>query len=160
MKLQYEILLPEFMEMAWTRHRSSIRWLVGICVGLIGFVVGIAFYIYATPWLGIFLVVLSVFLLLMQFVIPTFVFRRVYRRNSRMFGPRTVTVSGNGITSDHQLGRSEAAWNTYQKFKETERSFLLYQSADLIGILPKRAFTAPEDLQAFKDMLRAKVPHC
>ncbi|HWG49375.1 MAG TPA: YcxB family protein [Candidatus Acidoferrales bacterium] len=158
MQLQYEILLPEFMEMAWARHRSSIRWLVGICVGVIGLIVGIVFWIYATPWLGIFLVVLSAWLLLMQFVIPTFAFRRVYRRNSSMFGPRTVTVTDTGITSDHQLGRSESAWNTYFKFQETQRSFLLYQSADLIGILPKRAFVHGADLQQFRALLVAKVP--
>jgi len=77
MELQYEILLPEFMEMAWIRHRSSIRWLVGICVGVIGLILGIVLYIYAEPVMGVFLAALSIFLLLMQFVIPTFVFRRV-----------------------------------------------------------------------------------
>jgi len=158
MELQYEILLPEFMEMAWIRHRSSTRWIVGICVGLIGLAVGAFFYAYADPVPGIFLAVLSIFLLLMQFVIPTFVFRRVYRRNSRMFGPRTVTVNEAGIISDHQLGRSEAAWSTYFKFHETARSFLLYQSADLVGILPKRAFTGAADLQEFRALLAAKVP--
>ena len=158
MKLQYEILLSEFMEMAWIRHRSSVRWIVGIGVGLIGLVVGILFYAYAEPVPGIFLAVLSTFLFLMQFVIPTFVFQRVYRRNSAMVGPRTVTISDIGITSDHQLGRSESSWNTYQKFKETERSFLLYHSPDLIGILPKRVFAGPEDLQEFRALLTAKVP--
>ena len=159
MKFQYEILLPEFMEMAWIRHRSSIRWLVGICVGVIGLILGIVLYIYAEPVMGVFLAALSIFLLLMQFVIPTFVFRRVYRRNSRMFGPRTVTVNEAGIISDHQLGRSEAAWSTYFKFHETAKSFLLYQSADLIGILPKRVFTGAAHLQEFRALLAAaKVP--
>jgi drug/metabolite transporter (DMT)-like permease len=159
MKSQYEILLPEFMEMAWIRHRSSIRWFIGIGVGLIGLVVGILFYAYADPVPGIFLAVLSTFLLLMQFVVPTFVFRRFYRRNSRMVGPRTVTISDNGITSDHQLGRSESSWNTYFKFQETARSFLLYQSADVIGILPKRAFATNSDLQEFRALLAAKIPN-
>ena len=158
MKFQYEILLPEFMEMAWIRHRSSTRWIVGICVGATGLIVGIVFYIYAEHGMGVFLTALSIFLLLMQFVIPTFVFRRVYRRNSRMFGPRTVTVNEAGIISDHQLGRSEAAWSTYFKFHETAKSFLLYQSADLIGILPKRAFSGAADLQEFRALLAAKVP--
>lgn len=144
--------------MAWIRHRSSIRWFIGISIGVIGLIGGIAFYIYSDPVLGIFLTLLSVILLLMQFVVPTFMFRRVYRRNSRMVGPRTVTVSDTGFTSDHQLGHSEAPWNTYQKFTETKRSFLLYQSADLIGILPKRAFAVPGDLQEFRALLKAKVP--
>ncbi|HEU5413835.1 MAG TPA: YcxB family protein [Candidatus Angelobacter sp.] len=94
----------------------------------------------------------------MQFVVPTFVFRRFYRRNSRMVGPRTVTVNETGIISDHQLGRSEASWNTYFKFQETARSFLLYQSADVIGILPKRAFATSSDLQQFRALLISKIP--
>jgi hypothetical protein len=158
MKLQYEILLPEFMEMAWIRHRSSVRWIIGIGIGIIGLVVGILFFAYADPVPGIFLAVLSAFLLLMQFVIPTFVFRRVYRRNSRMVGPRTVTVNETGIISDHQLGRSESSWNTYFKFQETAKSFLLYQSADAVGVLPKRAFATNADLQEFRALLAAKVP--
>lgn len=157
MKLQYEILLPEFMEMAWIRHRSSIRWIIGICIGIIGLILGGIFYLDADRWFGIFLVIISVLLLLMQFVVPSFAFRRVYRRNPRMFGSRTVTITNGGISSDHQLGRSESSWNNYEKFQETARSFLLYQSADLIGIVPKRAFSGKDELQEFKALLAAKT---
>lgn len=93
----------------------------------------------------------------MQFMVPSFAFRRVYRRNAPLFGPRTISVTDSGIASDHQLGYSEASWSAYLKFHETEQSFLLYQPADLISIVPKRAFSSPDDLQEFKALLTAKV---
>ena len=143
--------------MAWLRHRSSIRWIVGICVGGGGLALGLAFFVYADHWFGIFLIALSVFLLLLQLVIPSLVFARVYRRNSRMFGMRTVTVSDTGIVSDHQMGHTESAWNMYEKFRETQNLFLLYQSADIIGIVPKRTFARLADLEQFRALIASKV---
>jgi hypothetical protein len=74
-----------------------------------------------------------------------------------MFGMRTVTISDTGIVSDHQLGHSEAAWNMYEKFRETEKLFLLYQSPDLIGMVPKRVFSNPEELQQFRTLITSKI---
>jgi hypothetical protein len=156
-QLKYEITFPEYKEMAWLRHRSSIRWIIGICLGIMWLGLGLVFYFYADHGLALFLIAAAVFLLLLQLVIPSLVFARVYRRNSRMFGMRTVTVSDTGIVSDHQLGHTESAWNTYEKFRETPRLFLLYQSADIIGIVPKRAFANPADLQQFRALIASKV---
>ena len=143
--------------MAWLRHRSSIRWITGICLGVGGFVLGLVFFVYAGHWFGIFLIALSVFLLLVQLIVPPLAFARVYRRNSRLFGMRTVTVSDTGIVSDHQLGHTESAWNMYEKFRETRNLFLLYQSTDIIGIVPKRAFASPADLEQFRALIASKV---
>jgi YcxB-like protein len=156
-QLKYEITFPEFREMAWLRHRSSIRWIMGICVAIGGLGLGLVIFVYTGHWLGIFLIAASVFLLLLQLVIPPLVFARVYRRNSRMFGMRTVTIGDSGIVSDHQLGHTESAWNMYEKFRETQNLFLLYQSADIIGIVPKRVFASPADLEQFRALLASKV---
>ena len=101
MKFEYEISQPEFIEMAWYRHRTSIRWSIGIAVGILGFVLGIFFYQYADHWLGFFTIAISILLLMMQSVIPTAAFRRAYRRNEKMFSKRVVTITENGIQSDH-----------------------------------------------------------
>ena len=157
MQLKYEITFPEFREMAWLRHRSSIRWIIGICVGIIGLLLGSVIYSYSDHVLGLILVAFSIFLLLLQLGIPSLVFARIYRRNSRMFGLRTVTISDTGIVSDHQLGHTESAWNMYEKFRETQKLFLLYQSTDIIGIVPKRVFANPADLQQFRALIASKV---
>ena len=159
MQLKYEITFPEFKEMAWLRHRSSIRWIIGICVGIMGLGLGVVFYVYvyAGNWLGIFLIAISIFLLLLQLVIPSLVFARVYRRNSRMFGMRTVTIGDDGIVADHQLGHTESGWNMYEKFRETQNLFLLYQTTDLIGIVPKRVFANAAELQQFRTLIASKI---
>src|SRR5580765_2519454 len=143
--------------MAWVRHRSSIRWGIGICIGVIGLLCGAVSYVYADHGLALFVIAVSIFLLLMQFVVPSLVIRRSYRRNSRMFGMRTVTISDTGIVADHPLGHSESAWNMYEKFRETQKLILLYQSADLIGILPKRVFASPADLQQVRALIASKI---
>jgi hypothetical protein len=45
----------------------------------------------------------------------------------------------------------------YEKFCETPRLFLLYQSSDIIGIVPKRAFASPADLQQFRALIASKI---
>ncbi|HEV8494064.1 MAG TPA: YcxB family protein [Candidatus Angelobacter sp.] len=157
MQLKYEITFPEFREMAWLRHRSSIRWITGICLSILGLALGLVFFVYTDHWLGIFLIAASVFLLLVQLIVPSLAFARVYRRNSRLFGMRTVTVSDTGIVSDHQLGHTESAWNMYEKFRETPRLFLLYQTSDIVGIVPKRAFANSADLEQFRRLIASKV---
>jgi hypothetical protein len=156
-QLKYEITLPEYKETAWYRHRSSIRWTIGICLGIVGLGLGSALYLYSDHGLGLILIAGSVFLLLLQLVIPSLAFRRVYRRNIRMFGMRTVTINDTGIVADHQLGHVESTWKMYEKFRETQKLFLLYQSADLIGIVPKRAFANPADLQQFRAMITSNI---
>jgi hypothetical protein len=156
-KLEYEITLQEFLEMAWLRHRASVRRIFGLCFSAAVFLFGVFLYIFVAHDFGLYLMGLSSFLVLMLFAVTSLSFRRVYRRNSRMFGPRTITISDAGFISDHPLGRAETTWNMYEKFRETNNLFLLYQSADLIGILPKRVFATPVDLQQFRSLLTAKI---
>jgi len=143
--------------MAWLRHRSSIRWITGICLGAGGLILGLVFFFYTDHWLGLFLMIAFAFLLLVQLIVPSLAFARVYRRNSRLFGMRTVTLSDAGIVSDHQMGHTESAWNMYEKFRETQNLFLLYQSADIIGIVPKRAFASPADLEQFRSLIASRI---
>ncbi len=126
-------------------------------MGILGLGLGFALYVYADHSIGLTLIAGSIFLLLLQWVIPSLVFRRVYRRNIRMFGTRTVTISDTGIVADHQLGHVESTWNMYEKFRETQKLFLLYQGADLIGIVPKRAFASPADIQQFRALITSNV---
>ena len=155
--LEYEITLPEFLEMAWRRHRSSVRWIIGISLSMFGLLLGAFFYVYADPGFGLFLAAMSVLLLLMLLVVSSIAFRRGYRRNPRIFGKRKVTISETGIVSDSQLAHVETNWNTYQQFRETKNLFLLYQSKDLIRILPKRVFTNPEDLENVRGLIASKI---
>jgi hypothetical protein len=156
-KLEYEITLQEFLEMAWLRYRASARWIFGLCFSAAVFLFGVFLYIFVAHDFGFYLMGLSSFLVLMLFAVTSLSFRRFYRRNSRMFGPRTTTITDAGFVSDSPMGHAETTWNMYEKFRETKSLFLLYQSADLIGILPKRVFATPADLEQFKSLLTSKI---
>jgi hypothetical protein len=140
--------------MAWPRHRSSTRWIVGLCLSAVVFLFGILFYFYVSHGLGLYFIGLATFVVVMLFLVTNVSIRSIYRRNSRMFGRRTVTISDAGFVSDHPLGHSETTWNTFDKFRETKDLFLLYQSADLISILPKRVFATAADLEQFRTPLK------
>jgi hypothetical protein len=42
---------------------------------------------------------------------------------------------------------------------ETKNLFLTYQSKDVVGVVPKRAFTNPQALAEFRRFLEDKLPH-
>ena len=157
MRFQYEITLQEFLEMAWLRYRSSLRGIIGMCLAAIVFALGVFCYVFVAHDLGLYLVGLSIVFALILLAATSLSFRRVYRRNRRMFGMRTVSINDAGVISDHPLGHSETNWNMFDQFRETEHIFLLYQSADLISILPKRMFAAPAELEQFQALIMTKI---
>lgn len=143
--------------MAWLRYRASARWKFALSFYGLLLVAGFLLCLSAARPLGIVFFCLSVFLLVMVVGVTALSFRRVYRRNSRMFGQRATTITDAGFISDSPMGHAETTWSMYEKFRETKNLFLLYQSADLIGILPKRVFATPADLQQFRSLLTAKL---
>jgi hypothetical protein len=64
--------------------------------------------------------------------------------------PVDLTVSENGFVLTERGAQSEVAWSRFVRFRESETHFLLYKSADIYGIVPKRAFSAPADIDAFR----------
>jgi hypothetical protein len=156
-QLKYEITQQEFLEMAWSRYRASARWKFALSLSALLLAAGVLLCFYADHTLGFTLVCLSLLFLLLIVGVTSLSFRRAYRRNSRMFGLRTITISDTGFISDNPLGRTETTWNMYEKFRETKTLFLLYQSVDLIGILPKRAFATAAELEHFRALLTSKV---
>jgi hypothetical protein len=157
-QLQYQITLAEFKEMAWLRHRSSLRWMIGLCFGALVFIAGATLFALGDRGLSLVLILLSPLQVVVFTIVSSLTIRWTFRRNSRMFGPRTVTIDETGISSDHALGHNEAKWSSYQDFKETKNLFLLYHSADLIGILPKRAFASQAELEQFRALVTSKIP--
>ncbi len=143
--------------MSWLRHRTTIRWILGLCFGGIVFALGLFVYIFVAHDLGFILIGLAIFFMLLLVATTSFSLRRVYHRNRSFFGPRTITISEEGIVSDNPLGHAETTWDKYQQFRETKNLFLLYQSQDVIGILPKRVFATSSDLEQFKSLMATKI---
>lgn len=68
-----------------------------------------------------------------------------------------MTLDDEGLKSDSEIGRVEKSWSTFEKFQETKSLFLLFQTRDSVGILPKRAFPSQEDIAQFRTLLASKI---
>jgi hypothetical protein len=156
-QLEYEITPAEHFEMIkHVRIRPAAR-IVRICLYVFGIVIGVVTYQYLEQVLGTFLVSLFVALIILQMIMPYIIHRRIYSRNPRLYGKRTVTFDDQGLTSDSDIAHVEIKWSSFEKFRETQNLFLIYQTKDVAGITPKRAFPSPEAVAQFRSLLVAKV---
>lgn len=79
-------------------------------------------------------------------------------RNREIFRPRKLNISEAGILSDGPQGHIETPWSRYVRFRETKRLFMLYLSNDVKGIVPKRVFQDPAQMNSFRAFVSARVP--
>jgi hypothetical protein len=124
--------------------------IAGIFLGAFGY------HFFGDTWI----VVIAVFaaLTLTQIFMPYIIHRRIYHRNPQLFEMRTVTFTDEGVKSEKATGNIEAKWSSFENFKETKNLFLTYQSKDVVGMVPKRAFLNPEDIAQFRKFLASKLP--
>ena len=156
MQIRYEITPSDHLEMLKVRVGPGARpgkiliGIGGICLGIFGY------YFFGDTWI----VVIAVFaaLTLTQTFLPYMIHRRIYHRNPQLFEMRTVTFTDEGVKSEKATGNIEAKWSSFQKFKETKNLFLTYQSKDVVGMVPKRAFSSSEDIEQFRNFLASKLP--
>ncbi len=157
-QLQYEITPAEHLEMVKTVRIRPARRLVRICLYGVGVLLGVALYQYLEPVIGVFFISLFAALIILQLIMPYIVHRRIYSRNPRLYGKRTVTFDNDGLTSDSDIAHVEIKWSSFEKFRETKNLFLIYQTKDVAGITPKRAFPSLEAVEQFRELLASKVP--
>ncbi|HXX19069.1 MAG TPA: YcxB family protein [Candidatus Acidoferrum sp.] len=156
MQIRYEITPADYLEMLKARRRIAARLPLLLLDG-VGLVLGIvATYLLGPMWI----LVAAVFLVGMvtQLFMPHLIYWRVYSRNRRLFESRIVTFTDEGIESEKESGRTEVRWSSFERFKETKNLFLTFQTKDVAGIVPKRAFPNPEAIAEFRKLLASKLP--
>jgi hypothetical protein len=154
-QVRYEITPKDYLEslkILFGVSASLTKILIdsfGILLGLFGY------HFFGPTWI----VVVAVFvaLTITHLSMPYIVHRRVYRRNPLLFEMRTVTFTDEGIKSETETRIVEAKWSSFKMFKETKNLFLTYQTKDVVGIVPKRAFSSPEDVAQFRRLLASKL---
>jgi hypothetical protein len=73
-------------------------------------------------------------------------------RQSLRFGFSTEGVSVSGpLASAHQ------SWSVYRGVQETRRAFHLYAAGNVTQLVPKRCFASAEDVQHFREVVRAAL---
>ena len=156
MQVRYEITPSDHLEMLKVKFGVSAK-LPNLLLDIVGTCFGIfAYYFLGGGWFVV--IVLFATLLVVQLFLPQILHQRIYYRNRSLFEMRTVTFSDEGYRSERANSTIEGKWSSFVKFKETKNLFLTYQSKDVVGIVPKRAFPNPEAVAQFRNLLASKVP--
>jgi len=155
-QIRYEITPSDHLEMLKAKFGVSVRLtsflleIAGTCLGIF------SYYFFGGGWF-IVIVVFATFALI-QLFLPHIIHRKIYHQNPSLFDMRTVTFSDEGLRSERASSTVEAKWSNFARFKETKNLFLTYQSKDVVGIVPKRAFPNPEAVVQFRNLLASKLP--
>lgn len=83
--------------------------------------------------------------------------RRTYRQRKDLHLSFSITPSNEGMLFETEQGHATKPWSDYLKWKEGGSLFLLYLSDSMFQMVPKRLFTSPADVDAFRRMLKEKV---
>ncbi|HYL91650.1 MAG TPA: YcxB family protein, partial [Alphaproteobacteria bacterium] len=136
MQLQYEIMPADHLEMVRTARSGSPRRIIGLVLDGFVLLCGILLQLLRPdePWGAVF-IACAILIFFLHFAGPYIAHRRIYSRNPRVYGRRTVNFDEQGIRSDTPLGHNEAPWSSFEMFRETKNLFLLYQTKDYAGIV-------------------------
>jgi len=125
------------------------RWkIVALCLLFFGLALSLLFRDLQPLWMAGLLTVMFIGLVR---VFPKMLFRKMARegRNASLLGPRTVTISPEGVAEKTEVSESNYRWSTVERICTTDDYAFLYVSALSALIVPKRAFSAPSEFAAF-----------
>ena len=114
------------------------------------------------PWIA-YALLLSVCIAALYGILLVFVpwahrrrLRRLYDAPNARHAEITVSLSDEGLQARTALAESRLSWECFHKWKSTEEMLLIFQSATLFHMLPRRAFASQEDYDALRDLLTRK----
>lgn len=157
MQITYDITPSEHLEMVKTVQISPTRRYVRATLGLLGVFLALLSIRYLDIAFGLLLAAIFAMFTATQFFLPLIVHRRIYYRNVGLFSARTATFDDDGVRVDSEMGHGEKKWRSYSSYRETKNLFLLFQTKDSAGIVPKRAFPSPEAIADFRGLLASKI---
>jgi len=82
------------------------------------------------------------FYILLTRIIGTYQNKKLYEKSTTLSNEVTLRVTGRGIKVDDQS--ASISWDTFTKYKEDERYYILYTSIRSFKIIPKNVMTELE----------------
>jgi len=83
-----------------------------------------------------------------------FAARSFVKKNPNKLGPAKHSVGPDGASYEGQHGSGQISWSAFHRIRETRDLFLLYTQSNFAQILPKRCFERPEDIEAYRQIVR------
>ena len=111
----------------------------------------------ATRALGIVFIAIAILMIVIAPFTQKLSAKRFFRKNPHLQKECRIDISEQGVECSTEDFHSEVGWSRFPKWQESERIFLLYNSARVYSIFPKRAFAA-EEVDAFRSLLTQKIP--
>ena len=161
----YSVALEDFINaqrlhrarLSWWRR--SLRWLISVwvllvfCAGLASWVTtnGLRFNAHILPVL-----VVCLGWLLAVWMLPKYSWRKTFEKDQRLHQEVTIRISGEGIHFVTPNSDARAGWGLFTRYLESDKIFVLYQSNQIMNVIPKRFFGSGE-VQQFHELLREKV---
>jgi len=132
------------------KYRKNIVVSVAAAAAIVG--IGVVYLLlpggYTLPLVTI---GIGVTILLFSLLQWTYLVRRL-RRTWNQIDPIELVVDHEGIVATAKGVRSNVQWSRFLRLKESESHFLLYTSADLYHIVPKRGFDGQHDIDVFREL--------
>jgi len=74
-------------------------------------------------------------------------YKRIYRQNTALQGKRSVAVDESGLSFTGPAFSSHLDWKMFQRFVEDDKTFILYQSNQIVHPIPKRELSQDQLLE-------------
>lgn len=159
MELDYQCSISDYREAMFSHMRRPLGSSLAVLWGVIFLIIAIT-TVATRGWSGLAILVLisGLFCVLpLAFrVWQRFWVERDFRNHPGFAEKVHLSVDGEELRTEGQLGRREEKWAAFTKYRETENLFVLYEGARLLRVFPKRAF-ASEQLREFRDLLASKI---
>ena len=158
MEIKYQCSLQDYLEAQYAHCRRSPAYYT-ILGCIFAFVGAVGTYQLVTEGYprGLLPFSVIIFWVLLRFVYRPLWFRRDFRKNPNFTREQTVRIDEDGLSYKNEVAQSEIKWSAFTRFRETANLFMLYSSARLFQVVPKRAFEGTL-LEEFRKLLQRKVP--
>ena len=84
--------------------------------------------------------------------------RRTLRTSPAMDTTRDLVLDAQGLQQFSSRGNAQSPWMDYTHVVETDAAFVLFCEGGTFGSIPKRVFSAANEVAAVRDLLRTHVP--
>ena len=101
---------------------------------------------------------LALFVLLALLLFPYLRIRAIFRKSPAMTKIRRYTFQPAGISIQSDDANSDCKWSLFQRAVETPSVFALSQTVSAAIYIPKRCFTAPNDVARMRELIRENMP--
>jgi hypothetical protein len=92
-------------------------------------------------------------LVVISFALPYLLARNTMRTSAAFKGDLRYTFDASGVNAVTPASQSHMNWSGFHRAVELKDFFLLYMSSRVFHIVPKRVFSNPDQLDAFRSLL-------